>query len=1197
MKLKLLLLSPLLLVLLVLFSLLGLFFLPGAPALAYKIAKPYLPLDLEIESIEGAFAGPLLINGLDYKDNETLVSVGQIALDWTPMCFAHQRFCLDSLRVSDINIVLPLSSETPEPEETAFELPDIHLPLSISLNEIQIERLQLQLGDQVYQLDQASLVLNTDQNKVALETLSIGHHESSISIEGWVDLSARFAHDIFIDINFKPEDLEALLGLDLSELELGSLVSQISLDGDADAFFVGLSVATSHPETGPANIQLESKIQPFEQVINITRLLASVGDTPSELLVSGSVTHFSDPQFDISANWSGIVYPLVNRVEPALIASPSGLLTLSGNLSEMVIALSTRVSGADIPDTELQLNAKGHTEALEAFNLVANTLGGQVTVSGSAGWMPVPIWDLTIQAQELDPAVFAPDWPGQLSLNLTTQGQLSEVSQPSLVARLDSLSGEIREQSLSGSGSFSLEGQRAQIDNLAVRLGAASVQLEGTVDELLALTFRLNIPDLSAVLPDAAGLLSLAGDVKGPLMTPAINARINGNSLAFQDNRVRSISGDVYTDLAGTQASNIKLLLSDITAAGETFESIELIASGYPNNHNAEIALVGAPLDLSLAVSGAWQNERWDGQLGALSLRREEVGRWRLSSPAPVQASASGFNLGNACLVQQDGGARLCLEAQQANGLTRASLALSDLSLSLLDPWLAGASIESSLNVSADYRQQGNQAPQANLTLNTTAGRVDTQGEQPDLSLDPIVLTAQLMNDRLTARLESDFSAMDGRILADVTVGQFSSQQNLEGNLNINMSDLSIVSVFVPDVQNLLGQIIANFTLGGTLSVPLVSGQFEYANGSAEIPALGIRLSPLSVKLVSEGDQSEQLSLMGLIGSGNGLINLDGQYDLQRQMGNLTLKGDSFQAMDTEISVRISPDLNVRVDEDAIRLGGSVTIPYARISPPKQQMQSVVRASEDVVFTEDQDDGLTQRNLPLLTDLSVILGDSVEVDAFGFKGRLLGRLRITDDAQTTTRASGSIQVESGDYRLFGQDLNISRGSLVYTGGPIDNPGLDLRVSRFVGTVEAGARITGTIRAPEMTLFSVPAMSDSSIMSYLVLGRGPGESSASEQSMMMQAAMALTLQGGNSITGQLQQGLNLDEFGFASDDAGDSAFFIGKYLTPRLYIRYGISLLESMEMLTLSYRLSSMWRVETQSSNLGSGADIFYTRER
>ncbi|EXJ11925.1 hypothetical protein D791_01298 [Nitrincola nitratireducens] len=334
-----------------------------------------------------------------------------------------------------------------------------------------------------------------------------------------------------------------------------------------------------------------------------------------------------------------------------------------------------------------------------------------------------------------------------------------------------------------------------------------------------------------------------------------------------------------------------------------------------------------------------------------------------------------------------------------------------------------------------------------------------------------------------------------------------------------------------------------------------------------------------------------------MIGSGSGQINLAGQYNLQRQTGNLTLKGDGFQAIDTEVSVRISPDLNVRIDEEAIRLGGSVTIPYARISPPKQQMQSVVRASEDVVFTVDEDEGLTQRNLPLLTDLSVILGDSVEVDAFGFKGRLLGRLRITDDAQTTTRASGSIQVESGDYKLFGQDLNISRGSLVYTGGPIDNPGLDLRVSRFVGTVEAGARITGTIRSPEMTLFSVPAMSDSSIMSYLVLGRGPGESSASEQSMMMQAAMALTLQGGNSITSQLQQGLNLDEFGFASDDAGDSAFFIGKYLTPRLYIRYGISLLESMEMLTLSYRLSSMWRVETQSSNLGSGADIFYTRER
>ncbi|MCD8513050.1 MAG: translocation/assembly module TamB domain-containing protein [Nitrincola sp.] len=371
---------------------------------------------------------------------------------------------------------------------------------------------------------------------------------------------------------------------------------------------------------------------------------------------------------------------------------------------------------------------------------------------------------------------------------------------------------------------------------------------------------------------------------------------------------------------------------------------------------------------------------------------------------------------------------------------------------------------------------------------------------------------------------------------------------------------------------------------------------FDLKNAGADLPAQGIRLSPLQLSIRSEGDEGEVMSLQGLIGSGQGEIRLNGEFNLASFEGLLTIQGENFEAMATEINLLISPDMSIIVDE-AIRVGGSITVPFAHITPPRQQAQNAIRASEDVVFVDVEEDGFTERNLPLLTDLELILGDSVVVEAFGFNGRLLGRIRIQDDGASATRASGTIQVESGDYRLFGQSMTIQRGSLVFSGGPIDNPGLDLRVSRTIDTVEAGARIVGTLLNPEFTLFSTPAMPDSSIMSYLILGRGPGESSASEQSMMLQAALALSMQGGNTITGQLREELNLDEFGFDTDDTGSSAFFIGKYLTPRLYIRYGVSLLESVEVLTLSYRLSSMWKVEAQSSSVGSGADFFFTRER
>jgi translocation and assembly module TamB len=131
----------------------------------------------------------------------------------------------------------------------------------------------------------------------------------------------------------------------------------------------------------------------------------------------------------------------------------------------------------------------------------------------------------------------------------------------------------------------------------------------------------------------------------------------------------------------------------------------------------------------------------------------------------------------------------------------------------------------------------------------------------------------------------------------------------------------------------------------------------------------------------------------------------------------------------------------------------------------------------------------------------------------------------------------------------------------------------------------------------MDLYGEPAMPDSSVLSYLLLGKAPGESSAGEQQMMLQAAMALGMDQGNKIGANLREAFALDEFGFDSDAGGDSAFFIGKYLSPRLYLRYGVGVMEAVNTLSLRYKLSEKWRLEAQSNLLGSGADLLYTLER
>ncbi len=207
---------------------------------------------------------------------------------------------------------------------------------------------------------------------------------------------------------------------------------------------------------------------------------------------------------------------------------------------------------------------------------------------------------------------------------------------------------------------------------------------------------------------------------------------------------------------------------------------------------------------------------------------------------------------------------------------------------------------------------------------------------------------------------------------------------------------------------------------------------------------------------------------------------------------------------------------------------------------------------------------------------------------------------------TAPRGSGSVEVVAGNYRIYGEQIEIQRGQLLFSSSPLDNPGLDLRVARvssgsaFTGTsVTAGAQIRGTLKKPQVTLFSDPKMPDSSILSYLVLGRAPQNGgSGGESALLFMAANALGL-GGGALTQNLSDAFGLDalELGSAGDGSEGTSLMLGKYLTPDLYIGYGVGLLDAVDTFNVKFRISQRLMFVSASSATGTGADLIYTVER
>jgi translocation and assembly module TamB len=285
--------------------------------------------------------------------------------------------------------------------------------------------------------------------------------------------------------------------------------------------------------------------------------------------------------------------------------------------------------------------------------------------------------------------------------------------------------------------------------------------------------------------------------------------------------------------------------------------------------------------------------------------------------------------------------------------------------------------------------------------------------------------------------------------------------------------------------------------------------------------------------------------------------------------------------------------LQIKLKNRTLDISGKVHIPYAELQP--KDITTAARVSNDTVIVGAEQVAIEKWLIH--TRIRLSLGERVNFYGFGFEGRLGGSLLLQDEPGQLTRGTGEINIPEGRYRAYGQRLDVEHGRLLYTGGPLSNPGLDIRAVRHVSNVTAGLKVRGSLDQPQLELFSIPAMGDTDALAYLLLGRPIETSSGEEGAMMAKATLALGLSGGDHIARLLGSRFGLDEMRVESSDTGEQASLVmGRYLSPKLYISYGVGLVEAFNTLTVRYQISDKWQLKAESGE-AQGADILYTIER
>lgn len=1218
---------------------------------ALALAQPLLP-GLSYERISGRFIGPLYVEQLRYVDGELHLALQQGMLDWQPRALLEQQLDITQLRLQGLQLQLPPSSEEASATAEPLTLPAIKLPLALRLGEVQVAELRIQPADApLIAIDKIQLRASAEQQQVEITQLEVEAPQGSVRLHG--SLQPSGAYPLHLNLSWQLPTPEygrfdgqgTLQGALLEELRITQQVqgaAQVELEatlrqlfsapawtaqlklkapdlrpfaadlagvplnaelqaaGGLAKFHAQAQAHTTLPQVGATQLQL--KLDGDPEGLQVEQLQITSPKHPLRLDAHGAL-HFATLRFQVDGNWQALRWPLTGTPQ---VESASGKLNVEGQSSDYRFQLQAEVQGPDLPKGRWELSGHGSEQAVRGVAFKGTTLDGVIQGTAEVAWLPQVSWQAALDAQGLNPARQWQDLPGKLNLRLNSAGSL-ENQQLRANLLLEEVSGNVRGQALRGNADLSIHNQDLNIRSLRLHAGANRIEASGSLAQRWELRWAVDAPQLQTLLPGGSGALTSTGTLSGTRERPQVAATFNMRNLRYAAHQVQQLSGSAQIDLGGAARSQLQIDGQGLTLGGETWRNLRVNAAGTPAAHQLQAELHGTLGKFALALTGQLQlpQLRWQGRITQLSAADTVAGNWKLAEASVLQASAQEAQLANTCLSSTP--TRICLQGQwsAAQGAS-GRLQLTNLSAQRFQSFLPkGVELVTALDAEANGSFKPNGALQGQLRLNLAPGSMSmlSAGRKVRFTINGGRLQADSDGRSANANAQLDLGAT-GNAQAQVRVQDLRGAARLDGKVNLAINDLSMVSLFAPQAQQVAGQIRADVNLLGTPDKLTLRGAVRLENGQVALPEFGINLQ--EVQLTAASDGRGPLQLDGSLRSKPGMLRISGEVNPLQPSAKVQIKGENFQALDTkDMRIQISPDLSITFAQQQLRIDGKVRIPKAFIRPAGGG-QGAVRASSDVVIVQKRDAAPPppSSGMALFAKVLVILGEEVLLETPVFKGRLAGQLLVEESPQLAPRGSGIVEVVAGNYKIFGQELEIQRGQVLFSNSPLDNPGLDLRVVRSLASSNAannfgeasmvGAQVRGTLRQPKLTLFSQPKMPDSEILSHLLLGRGGG--SGAETALLFKAANALGF-GSDALAGGISSSLGLDELQFNPDGGGNgSALSLGKYLTPDLYVGYGVGLLDNANIFIMRYRLTRNLAFESNTSAAGTGADITYSIE-
>lgn len=891
----------------------------------------------------------------------------------------------------------------------------------------------------------------------------------------------------------------------------------------------------------------------------------------------------------------------------------------TGGLQGFAVRYDGQLNAKNYTQGPLRLNVSGTPKRLNIEQLYHRGAAGMIDARGVLDLTQGLAWNIQARLDQFKPHFFVSKVTGELSGQLRSHGQWSATQKQVFVQDLD-LKGMLNGKPVLGQGNLAVDfrnkqPQQLRANNLLITYAGNQFRANGTGQRLMVDVDAQHLPE---VYP------GLHGAIKGQLQVQLqpqlqVQADLLGQNVGFKDVvnvQALRLVGTLPTGQAPTQ---FVASLSGVQNGNRRLEQAQVLMRGNRQAHIIRLNLANQDARFSTQLAGGltaqndwlgqWQEGRLTSRYATIQQQRPATVIYRNAAQHVTILPHCWSNLargqGEICLSQP-------LMASKQNGavsVTVNNVELNDFSALLPQ----GFAMQGRLNGYSHLVWQNGRPMQMESVLTTQNGKISLAGDEdtdvPPTTLDyrQIRLTANTQPQGLSLRLAANTQQL-GNAFADVMVGTQTDNKTLTGTVALNDVGLSVLRPFIRDARVLDGQLSAAGRVGGTLKQPQFDGEVRLRDGRFGLISAPVNLTNIQLSSTIRGTRA---TLVGGFNAGQGVGQLTGQADWSGvPVIQLKLKGQELLvAQAPTISASVTPQIAVDIRPTLRQLtaSGQIDIPRAVILMP-QGSANVVAVSPDVRIVRQGVDPYAalkaSRPWRIRADIGVTLGDKVVFRGFNSVIPLIGKLNLTQrGTQMALQANGAIGVSRRvKIEAYGQSLDLNR-AIARFGGELSNPTLDIEASKSIDNSKVGFRVTGNATRPQINIFNDAGLSEQQALNALLSGHISNNSGSSLtntegfksdiNNTIAAAGLSMGLGGTRALTNSIGRSFGLSGLALDAQGTGnDTQVSVTGYITPDLYLRYGVGIFTPVTKLTLRYQVNRRMYLEA-SSSVERAVDVFY----